>query len=142
MEIFENKLGYLFVKFGDVDYVMMDGILMGFLMRLLVYFESVKGLIMIENVFGKGKFKEFVKKFVSFLDEYYKEFEDGLREKGKINGNVIFVDEKFEEFEEFYKVMKGYKVRDFVGMMLRGIKIFWVMIDEYLKGRKSVEEIF
>lgn len=42
MEIFENKLGYLFVKFGDVDYVMMDGILMGFLMRLLVYFESVK----------------------------------------------------------------------------------------------------
>lgn len=65
-----------------------------------------------------------------------------MREKGKINGNVIFVDEKFEEFEEFYKVMKGYKVRDFVGMMLRGIKIFWVMIDEYLKGRKSVEEIF
>lgn len=142
METLENKLGYLSAKLGEVDYVMMDGTLTGSLTRPPVYPESVKGLTTIENALGKDKLKELVKKFVGLLDEHYKELEDGLRDKGKINGKVILADEKLEEFEEFYKAMEGYPVRDFAGTTPRGVKISRATIDEYLKGRKSAEEIF
>ncbi|WP_010479182.1 DNA double-strand break repair nuclease NurA [Thermococcus zilligii] len=141
METLENKLGYLAAKLGGVDYVMMDGTLTGSLTRPPVYPESVKGLTTIENALGKEKLRELIEKFVRLLDEHYKELEDQLQERGKVNGGVILADEKLADFEEFYSAMEGYRVRDFAGTTPRSVRISGKTLDQYLKGEKTAEEI-
>jgi hypothetical protein len=142
METLENKLGYLSAKLGNVDYVMMDGTLTGSLTRPPVYPESVKGLTTIENALGKDRLKELVREFVGLLDDHYRELEDELGENGKVNGNVILADEELEEFEEFYRAMEGYPVRDFAGTTPRMIKRFRATIDDYLKGKRAPRRFF
>ncbi|ACJ16913.1 5'-3' nuclease [Thermococcus onnurineus NA1] len=143
METLENKLGYLAAKIGNVDYVMMDGTLTGSLTRPPVYPESVKGITTIRGALEEEGLEDLVKKFIEMLDEHYSELKEGLEDGGKINGRVILADERLDDFEEFYKAMEGFPVRDLAATLPnRGVRISGKTLDAYLKGEKSAEEIF